>query len=445
MSLEDWIVSIRGLLTTQPVDVQAVATQANSSLDLLTGQPLDQLNTALDTFEVQHHSAAVLCILRAKLHLQQLPQADPVIEQTRHFLASFNGEHIRLLPAMFADLCHRFCRLLISRHEAIKGIACLVRAVRTVQRHDAELTAVHCDLCELCLSAKCLKPALAILDVDISDMRPPLDCREYLLYYYYGGMIYLALKRYDRAFLMLENAVSLPASMVSAIMLEAYKKWLLVGLLCVGRKPQPPKFTSTNQLVRLQYVGNCQVYVDLVDAFDKRSPGELRDLAIRHEAAYRADRNWGLVKQVLAGRIKQNILHLTKTFITLSLSDLASRAAALSPAEAERCLLELIEERKIFASIDQAGQVVTFRDNPEQYASAGMLEAVESEIRQVMAIDKGLNQLIDNIRSSQVYAAKMASRETQQQQRGGGGGGGGGSSIGIGLSSSSGGGHGSAV
>ncbi|PAA49162.1 hypothetical protein BOX15_Mlig028374g9, partial [Macrostomum lignano] len=431
MSLEEWIVSMRQLLTAQPVDVASVCNQVNASLELLTGQPIEQLNTALETFDVQHHSAAVLCIIRAKLHIAQLPQpaVDTLVEQTRQFLSSFNGEQIRLLPVPFNDLCHRFVKLLVSRQDALVGVGPMLRAVLTVQRHDAELTGIHCDLCELCLTAKCLKPALQVLDVDINDVRSTVDCREYLLYYYYGGMIYLGLKHYDRAFLMLENAISLQASLVSSIMLEAYKKWLLVGLLCVGRKPQPPKFTSTNQIVRMQYVGNCQAYMELVDAFDKKSPSELRDLANRHESQYRADRNWGLVKQVLTSRIKQNILHLTKTFITLSLSDLASRAAAASPAEAELYLLELIEEKKIFASIDQARQVVTFRDNPEQYASADMLDCVESETKQVMTIDRVLGQMLDKIRTSHAYAAKVAAREGQQQRSGGGGGGGGGGGM----------------
>jgi COP9 signalosome complex subunit 3 len=37
------------------------------------------------------------------------------------------------------------------------------------------------------------------------------------------------------------------------------------------------------------------------------------------------DENWGLVQQVLQSQTRTNIKKLTKTFITLSLSDVASR------------------------------------------------------------------------------------------------------------------------
>ena len=38
------------------------------------------------------------------------------------------------------------------------------------------------------------------------------------------------------------------------------------------------------------------------------------------------DENWGLVQQVLQSQTRTNIKKLTKTFITLSLSDVASRS-----------------------------------------------------------------------------------------------------------------------
>ena len=37
------------------------------------------------------------------------------------------------------------------------------------------------------------------------------------------------------------------------------------------------------------------------------------------------DENWGLVQQVVQSQTRTNIKKLTKTFITLSLSDVASR------------------------------------------------------------------------------------------------------------------------
>jgi len=48
-----------------------------------------------------------------------------------------------------------------------------------------------------------------------------------------------------------------------------------------------------------------------------------------------------------------NIRRLTKTFLTLSLADVASRAGLSGPNEAEKWLVIMIEEGSIFASISQ--------------------------------------------------------------------------------------------
>lgn len=61
------------------------------------------------------------------------------------------------------------------------------------------------------------------------------DTKYFLLYYYYGGMIYAALKNYDRALYFFEVAITTPALAVSHIMLEAYKKYILVSLILHGK------------------------------------------------------------------------------------------------------------------------------------------------------------------------------------------------------------------
>lgn len=61
------------------------------------------------------------------------------------------------------------------------------------------------------------------------------DSKHFLLYYYYGGMIYTAMKNYDRALYFFEVVVTVPAMVVSHIMLEAYKKYILVSFILHGK------------------------------------------------------------------------------------------------------------------------------------------------------------------------------------------------------------------
>ena len=59
----------------------------------------------------------------------------------------------------------------------------------------------------------------------------------------------------------------------------------------------------------------------------------------------------GLVKQVVSSQTRSNIRRLTRTFITLSLSDLAHRVGLSSPALVEAELVKMIQSGSIHATI----------------------------------------------------------------------------------------------
>lgn len=64
---------------------------------------------------------------------------------------------------------------------------------------------------QLCLLAKCFKPALPYLDVDMVDIckeNGAYDAKHFLCYYYYGGMVYTGLKNFERALYFYEQVVT---------------------------------------------------------------------------------------------------------------------------------------------------------------------------------------------------------------------------------------------
>ena len=84
----------------------------------------------------------------------------------------------------------------ISRHTPIVGIPALLKAVQKLQLSESSLTSVHADVCRLCLAAKCFAPAVNILNVDVTDISAEAaeEPKYILLYFYYGGMIFTALR-----------------------------------------------------------------------------------------------------------------------------------------------------------------------------------------------------------------------------------------------------------
>lgn len=160
-----------------------------------------------------------------------------------------------------AELCHLFTNYLVEKRQPLKGIVLLQKAISKLRLFETQLTSIHADLCHLCLLAKCFKPALQLLDIDITGLYqevckskrlkhllltgllqinsstagPHFDAKYFLLYYYYGGMIYLAVRNLDRALYFFEVAITIPSHAVSHIMLESYKKYILVSLLLHGK------------------------------------------------------------------------------------------------------------------------------------------------------------------------------------------------------------------
>lgn len=69
-----------------------------------------------------------------------------------------------------------------------------------------------------------------------SGLSDKLEYLDHLQYFLYGAMIYMALKKWKRALFFLEIVIMSPANnTASMIQVEAYKKWVLVGLLLKGK------------------------------------------------------------------------------------------------------------------------------------------------------------------------------------------------------------------
>ena len=196
----------------------------------------------------------------------------------------------RFSPHILADLCHILSTNLIKNNIPIRGIALVLTAIKKLQPNPKVLTSLHADLAKLCLKATCFGPILPILDQDISQINKEgdnFDAAHVLLYYYYGGCIYLAVKEYEKALYYFEVAVTCPTAAVSHIMLESYKKYQLVGLLVHGDKSKEvvtlPKFTSP--IIPKFLKPLCPAYTEVVTAYHLSSSDGLRNVITKYKAS----------------------------------------------------------------------------------------------------------------------------------------------------------------
>lgn len=263
---------------------------------------------------------------------------------------------------IFSDLCHFYTNKLIQMNRPKRGLLVIDNAMKKIQFDSNsgrirvnQLTTVHSDLLKLSLASKNFSLALELMSREILDINKSptsqFDSKYLLGYFYYSGCIYASLKHYDNALFAFEQVLSVPATALSQIMIEAYKKFILISLISKGKLQQLPKYTS--RIVLNQIKPLCASYHELATAFVNYEQDKLNSLCQKYHDSFEADRNGGLVKQLQNASYKKNIQKLTKTFITLSLADMALKVKLPTAKDAENLMLNMIKDGEIFATINQ--------------------------------------------------------------------------------------------
>uniref|UniRef100_A0A671LVZ9 COP9 signalosome complex subunit 3 n=1 Tax=Sinocyclocheilus anshuiensis TaxID=1608454 RepID=A0A671LVZ9_9TELE len=359
----------------------------NKSGELLA-KNLSHLDTVLGALDIQEHSLGVLAVLFVKFSMPNIPDFETLFSQVQLFISTCNGEHIRYATDTFAGLCHQLTNALVEKKQPLRGITTLKQAIDKMQMNTNQLTSVHADLCQLCLLAKCFKPAVPFLELDMMDIckeNGAYDAKHFLCYYYYGGLIYTGLKNFERALYFFEQAITTPAMAVSHIMLEAYKKYILVSLILHGKLQQLPKYTS--QIVGRFIKPLSNAYHELAQVYATNNPSELRTVVNKHNETFARDNNSGLVKQCLSSLYKKNIQRLTKC------SNLCS-------------FVSQIEDGEIYASINQKDGMVCFHDNPEKYNNPAMLHKIDQEMLKCIELDEKLKSMDQEITVNPQFVQK---------------------------------------
>jgi tetratricopeptide (TPR) repeat protein len=286
-----------------------------------------------------------------------------LLEEIENCLELADEKQVEYSADIYTELCHFYTSRLCQMGKAKRGLVVLRLAVRKLQLDPNNenairvnlLTSVHADALQLSLAAKNFKIGLELLSHDILDIYKPsnfnFDAKYLLAFFYYAGCIYAALKQHEQALFYFEQALTVPANALSQIMIETYKKFLLVSLINNGKLPSLPKYTS--RVVINQVKPNCSLYHDLASAYLKFDMDKLNSLMLKYADVFQQDNNVGLLKQLKNSMYKKNIQKLTKMFITLSLSDMATLVKLGSAKEAEYYVLDMIKDGEIFATINQ--------------------------------------------------------------------------------------------
>lgn len=240
-SVESFITHIQAL-STSPEQLDQLNNFLEHSEKFIRAEST-RLLSSLSQLDPSIHSLAFLYILDCYTSAHNAKeQANELVPTIARFVNTCSAKQIRLAPEKFVAVCRRLKDQVMLLRSPIRGVAPLLTAIRKLQSSSEHLTAIHPDFLLLCLSAKCYKSGLSILEDDIYDVD---HLEDLLLYGYYGGMICIGQKRFRKALDLLHDVITAPMSDLSAIAVEAYKKYILISLIHLGEfVPDFPKYTS---------------------------------------------------------------------------------------------------------------------------------------------------------------------------------------------------------
>lgn len=235
-----------------------------------------------------------------------------------------------------------------------------------------------------------------------SGLTQKLKYQEVLEYFMYSGSIFIGLRNWEAALQCLENAVTYPAKegAVSKIMAEAYKKWVLVGLLHEGRLLNLPRSTSAN--AAKQYHTLAKPYETLAQIFESGTASRLKAEADQGLNLWRNDCNTGLVLSVLAAYQRFQIKNLANIYSKISIPEIVSQTMSAetgnklqSPQAGETLVQEMINRGELHATLSNSpGQpsVVTFSVSGPLLTEVEMQRELGTATERIHALTKEIRQ-----------------------------------------------------
>ncbi|KAI0392061.1 hypothetical protein F5Y17DRAFT_438041 [Xylariaceae sp. FL0594] len=310
-------------------------------------------NNLLSVLDPATHSLSYLAVVY-KLSLPTISTDVPrgfVHEKLRTILTKLDGRQCRYAGYLLKDLLNAVAGGTLSLPPPV-AVEVLSSALRSLDPSGRMFTHLHLPLAKLAYESGAIEPALPTINSDIvfypgmgssdhfyyyvSDMTlaPPFymsvdtgltenvtgaDVVEYNML---CGLIHCARRDWEKAHAAFQQVASHPTKEngCSPVMVDGYKKGILVGLLAKGvASAEVPQVTA---FVNSAYFTAGKEYAALATAFASDDVQQLIREAHEHSQLWEDDGNAALLGEVLASYQKWRILSLRDVYTKLSLPEI---------------------------------------------------------------------------------------------------------------------------
>lgn len=376
------------------------------------------IEQALQSLDPVQNTLGVSFLLAAQLSTSTYSDARQTFAYVSAFLRTADEQQVKKGSVPFMSVCKSYAQMAIDlgQQMMLRSLIPLRCALETLRPNTETWTPVHTEFLRVCLKCKAYHLGAAILDSTVYDMPVTSgNCahvtpQSFLCYFYYGALLRIGMKEFSQAVQLLLVVLTWPASCLSAIQADAYKKYVLVSLKLHGEVKALPVYTSH---IIQKFAQNAGYVVELTQAFKQGDAATLQRIADEKVAAIKIDDNAGLVKQVLASLQRHKLLTLTKTYLTLSMAEIAKQVGlpeASPNAEVEALLFDMISGGEINARIDQTTGNVSFEEGLHDLDIA-MVPKMQDRLQQILGLAQRVANFEREVVSSEAYIRKTTALE----------------------------------
>lgn len=154
-----------------------------------------------------------------------------------------------------------------------------------------------------------------------------------LEYNFLRSLAYMSRRDWDRAFAALEQVISHPTKShgVSKVMVECYKRWILVGLLKSGQTPSLPSYTSGQSGGTYGAIGAA--YKEFAGLFVSAKAAELKALAEKRSDLWQEDGTASLIAEVISAYQKWQIINLRNIYTEVAIGQVRQLTSSAQTGE----------------------------------------------------------------------------------------------------------------
>eukprot|EP00056_Hartaetosiga_gracilis_P000826 m.40756 g.40756 ORF g.40756 m.40756 type:complete len:409 (+) comp10377_c0_seq7:244-1470(+) len=357
-------------------------------LSSLSTATLNILLTHLDGVQNTFTLTLLLLFLAKK---EDVLQPEEWITMTSNLFHNASKEHIRTCKTEAIQLAKNYGNLLLTLEQARRGVLPLKSLISLLNDDPTTFTAAHTVFAKLCLKAKLCPLSMDVINHSICIIeQESCEAEDVLCYLYYKGRIQCVMKEFENALRSFSLLLSFPTESQSAIINQAYKYAVIVNIIVNGSeslaRPSCVSMGNASQYEKLWSANSDEAIANVLgDVGDDMTESGLN----------------GLWKQALVAKKMHRIKDLTKTFVTLSISDIAHRANIHSEDETLTLICEMVRKGLLCAVVDLERHIVMFKDEIQQ--NSRNLNALRKELFEVATLNKKLREANDNLEVNEEY------------------------------------------